>query len=153
MTSSSMWTARRTSSTWRTPTSPRGNLVRSNTNAVGETGNGVLTQVFVDTSDKDVYITVINTYVAKTGDYDDKKDEIDLEVYSIEDKNTSSRAANYVKNTDDKDDSNNKLDPYISDFTVAGDDFAIADYVGRRRGPGDRGQRRDPDSGRSRGCL
>ncbi len=106
-----------------------GNLVRSNTNAVGETGNGVLTQVFVDTSDKDVYITVINTYVAKTGDYDDKKDEIDLEVYSIEDKNTSSRAANYVKNTDDKDDSNNKLDPYTSDFTVAGDDFAIADYV------------------------
>ena len=61
-----------------------GNLVRSNTNGVGETGNGVLTQVFVDTSNKDVYITVINTYLAKTSDYDDKKDEIDLDVYSLD---------------------------------------------------------------------
>ena len=106
-----------------------GNLVRSNTNGVGETGNGVLTQVFVDTSNKDVYITVINTYLAKTSDYDDKKDEIDLEVYSLEDKNSSAKAANYVKNTDDKDSSTDKLDPYTEDFTVAGDDFAIADYV------------------------
>ena len=101
-----------------------GNLVRSNTKGVGETGNGVLTQVFVDTSNKDVYITVINTYLAKTGDYDDKKDEIDLKVYSIEDKNSSSKAANYVKNatiTDEK--------AVTSEFTVDGDDFAIADYA------------------------
>ena len=101
-----------------------GNLVRSNTNGVGETGNGVLTQVFVDTSNKDVYITVINTYLAKTSDYDDKKDEIDLDVYSLDNKGTS-RNVHYVKDTT----ITNEKAVVCDDFTVSGDDFAIADYV------------------------
>ncbi len=40
------------------------NILRSNTKGVGGTGNGVLTQVYVDTDNKDVYIAVINTYLA-----------------------------------------------------------------------------------------
>ena len=106
-----------------------GNLVRSNTNGVGETGNGVLTQVFVDTANKDVYITVINTYLAKTGDYDDKKDEIDLDVYSLDNKGKNDRDLHYVKDTTDKDTSTDALDAYVSEFTVAGDDFDVADYA------------------------
>ena len=105
-------------------------ITRSYTNAVGETGNGVLTQVFVDNIDKEVSIAVINTYLAKaTDDYDDKNDELDLDVYSIEDVDAGSNEI-YVKNTGDKDgNSNNGLDPYIEDMTISGDDFAIAEYV------------------------
>ena len=49
-----------------------------------ETGNGVLTQVFVD-NDKDlVTVAVINTYLAKaTSDYSTKNDKVSLEVYGI----------------------------------------------------------------------
>ena len=71
-----------------------GNLIRTNTKGVGGTGNGVLTQVFVDPDEpardaKDgrgtVYITVINTYLAKaTDDYDEKREEAEFEVYSLE---------------------------------------------------------------------
>ena len=105
-------------------------MTRSYTDAVGETGDGVLTQVFVDNIDKEVNIAVINTYLAKaTNDYDDKKDELDLDVYSIEDVDGSS-ADVYVKNTGDSDgNAANGLDPYIEDMTISGDDFAIADYV------------------------
>ena len=104
-----------------------GNLVRTNTNGVGETGNGVLTQVFVDTGAKEVYIAVINTYLAVTGDYDDKDDELDLEVYSIHNEGTTRDVA-YVKNTTDSV-AGGALNPYTEDFTVSGEDFDIADYV------------------------
>ena len=106
-----------------------GNLVRTNTNGVGETGNGVLTQVFVDTAAKEVYIAVINTYLAVTGDYNDKKDELDLEVYSIDDKDATSKGVAYVKDVTDSVTSTNALDPYTEDFTVSGEDFAITGYV------------------------
>ena len=95
-------------------------MTRSYTDAVGETGDGVLTQVFVDNIDKEVNIAVINTYLAKaTNDYDDKKDELDLDVYSIEDVDGSS-ADVYVKNTGDSDgNAANGLDPYIEDMTIS----------------------------------
>ena len=101
-----------------------GNLVRSNTNSVGETGNGVLTEVYVDTTEHEVTIAIINTYLAVTDDYDDDDDEVDLEIYSVEDKGRQNDRI-FVKNTDDEDG-----DPYtVNNVTVAGEDFDIADYV------------------------
>ena len=89
-------------------------LVRSNTDGVGRTGKGVLTQVFVDDS-KDVekvYIAVINTYLAIADkDYDAKRDEVTLTGYNMDKKGSI-----YIKDEDDDD----KL-------IVDGEDFAIED--------------------------
>ena len=57
---------------------------RNNDQGLGGTGNGVLTQVFVDNDAKMVTVTVINTYLALANkDYDSKKDEIGFDVYGI----------------------------------------------------------------------
>ena len=105
-----------------------GNLVRSNTNAVGETGRGVLTQVYVDSSagnNGEVTIAIINTYLAEaTSDYDDRDDELDLDIYAIEDKGSRNNVV-FVKNSGD----NSSGDPYTEDVTVSGEDFAIESYV------------------------
>ena len=59
-------------------------LTRTNTDAIGATGNGVLTQVYVDTENKDIYIAVINTYLAiAENDYNAKKDEVSLKIYDL----------------------------------------------------------------------
>ena len=97
------------------------NILRSNTKGVGETGNGVLTQVYVDTDNKDVYIAVINTYLAvATDDYNEKKDEATYTVWSLENKGTSSDKT-LVKTLPAK-----STDAAINlDLTVSGEDFAI----------------------------
>ena len=92
-----------------------GNLVRTNTNAVGGTDNGVLTEVYVDTDAREVTIAIINTYLAETDDYDDDDDELDLRVYAIDEKDDDI----YVKDV--------SANPET--MTVAGEDFDIADYV------------------------
>ena len=57
---------------------------RNNDAGVGGTGNGVLTQVFVDDDDKVVTIAIINTYLAiATDNYSEKKDEAKFDVYGI----------------------------------------------------------------------
>ncbi len=57
---------------------------RNNDQGLGGTGNGVLTQVFVDNDAKMITVTVINTYLALANkDYDSKKDEIGFDVYGI----------------------------------------------------------------------
>ena len=95
-----------------------GRFVRGNRDGVGETGNGVLTQVFVDPnagSDGEVTIAVINTYLAKAdADYDDRDESIDFTVYGIE------KLGNkvYVKNSA-------KDVP----LTVRDEDIPVADYV------------------------
>ena len=94
-----------------------GNLIRTNTSGVGETGNGVLTQVFVDTGAKEVYIAVINTYLAiADDDYDEKKDELDITVYGI-----AKDGDEYIKTLSAKEDK--------VGFTLDGEDFDIADYA------------------------
>ena len=94
----------------------RGNLIRSNTTGVGDTGRGVLTEVYVDVIDKEVDIAIINTYLAKAiDDYDERNDEATYKVWSLTDA-TVSGSVNLVKDTD--------LD---IDLTVSGDDFAIED--------------------------
>ena len=81
-----------------------GNLVRSNTNGVGGTGDGVLTEVYVDVIDKEVTIAIINTYLAKaSSDYNEKRDEVTFTVYGL----------------------NNSTKP----VTVSGEDFAIEDVA------------------------
>ena len=58
---------------------------RNNKAGVGETGNGVLTQVYVDQENKDVHIAIINTYLAiAADDYNEKQEEVSLEVYGVD---------------------------------------------------------------------
>ena len=91
------------------------NILRSNTKAVGETGNGVLTQVYVDADNKDVYIAVINTYLAvATDDYNEKKDEAYFDVWSVKDQDSSASKMVLVKDT-----------AKVENLTVSGEDFAI----------------------------
>ena len=59
------------------------NLVRSNDEDMNGTGNGVLTQVFVDNEDEEIVITSINTWLAKaTADYSESKEYAPLTVYN-----------------------------------------------------------------------
>ena len=102
--------------------------LRNNKDGVGATGNGVLTQLFIDPKagndyeQKDVTVAIINTYLAKArADYSEKKDEVDFNVYGIEEvtgqKNEYKKFIDARKNNDD--------DKEI--LTVSGDDFSIAD--------------------------
>lgn len=91
---------------------------KNNREVLGETGNGVLTQVFLDTNAKEITIAIINTYLAIADkDYDEKKDELDITAYGL-----SKDGDEYIKTlTATKEDS--------VGFTLDGEDFAIADYV------------------------
>ena len=96
-----------------------GNLIRSNTKAVGGTDDGVLTEVYVDVIDKTVDIAVINTYLAKADDdYDDRDDEVTYTVWSVDDVNGDRDNMTLVKDTDQ-----------TERMTVSGEDFDIADVV------------------------
>ena len=101
----------------------KANLTRSNDDAVGETGNGVLTQVYQDIDTHEITIAVINTYLAQAEeDYDEKNEEVDLTVYHVQDKG-SSRNAIFVKNGDEK-----KGDTTVA-YTVESDEFDIAEVA------------------------
>ena len=96
------------------------NLIRSNTKGVGETGDGVLTEVYVDVIDKTVDIAVINTYLAKAvDDYDERNDEATYEVWSLDDKGNSTLVKTLPANDGDP--------SVTTELTVDGDDFDIAD--------------------------
>ena len=61
---------------------------KNNKKAVGGTDTGVLTQVFQDTDNEEVYIAVINTYLAQAKkDYDTKKESADFTVYALKEVN------------------------------------------------------------------
>jgi len=93
----------------------RGSLLRTNTNQVGGTGNGVLTQVFVDTQHKDVYIAVINTYLAEAeADYSEKKDEVSFTLYNLDEYKTTGKLV--------KDGSND-----VTQLKASGEDFDVKD--------------------------
>lgn len=97
----------------------KGNIVRGNTQGVGATGNGVLTEVYVDTENYEITIAIINTYLAVVdGDYNDKKDELDLDIYAIDDNGPTGTVA-YVKNN---------AAGMVETETVSGEDFDVADY-------------------------
>ncbi len=78
-------------------------IARNNKGDIDETGNGALTQAFVDVDDETVVVTVVNTYLAQANaDYNEKKDTVSLKVY---------------------------LDADGDNKTVSGEDFNIADVV------------------------
>ena len=75
-------------------------IARNNKGDIDETGNGALTQAFVDVDDESVVVTVVNTYLAQaTSDYNEKKDSVNFKIYD---------------------------DPEKTD-TVSGEDFNISD--------------------------
>ena len=60
-------------------------LNRNNKAKIGATGTGVLTQVFVDHETDDIYVAIINTYLAIADKgYDEKKEEASIEVFDID---------------------------------------------------------------------
>ena len=82
------------------------NMIRTNTKEYTTTGNGVLTQVFVDNEEEEITITSINTFLAEaTADYNAKKDTLTINVFQ------------------DKD-----VTKYNINKTLSGNDFDIADY-------------------------
>ena len=59
------------------------NMIRTNDYNYKTTDNGALTQVFVDNEKEYIVITTINTYLAKAeADYNEKRDELALNIYS-----------------------------------------------------------------------
>ena len=60
----------------------KNDLVSSNQDNLGHTGRGVLTQVFYDSTEKEITISMINTYLAQaTTDYSEKTGTISMVVY------------------------------------------------------------------------
>ena len=96
----------------------KADLTRSNDDAVGDTGNGVLTQVYQDIDTHEITIAVINTYLAQAQeDYDEKNEEVDLTIYELGNEG-STRTPAYVKTDDTK-----------VDYTVEADEFDIEDVA------------------------
>ena len=60
-------------------------IAKKNDEDMGDTGNGVLTQIFVDTDAEELTITEINTYLAETDDYNEKKETLKLEPFGYND--------------------------------------------------------------------
>ena len=59
------------------------NMIRTNDRTYDTTGKGVLTQVFVDNTKKEITIVSINTFLAKaTADFNEKKGTLSVEVYA-----------------------------------------------------------------------
>ena len=100
-----------------------GDINRNNRGNLPSTGDGVLTQVFVDPnagSDGEATIAIINTYLAKaTDDYDDRSETLDLNVYGIDEYSNS--GAYFKEVVDGQED--------VEPFDVEGEDFDVADVV------------------------
>ena len=61
-------------------------IAKKNDDKMGNSGNGVLTQIFVDNDDEALTIVEINTYLAKTDDYNEKKETLKFnEIYGYGD--------------------------------------------------------------------
>ena len=57
-------------------------IAKKNDDKMGGSGKGVLTQIFVDNDDEDLTIVEINTYLAETDDYNEKKETLKFnEIY------------------------------------------------------------------------
>ena len=95
-------------------------LVRTNDVKVGETGNGVLTQVFVDPDDGPgrITIAIINTYLAIADeDFDERTDDVNITVYGIVEVGSTKE---YIKSANNK---NNTSVGESDDFKLELEDF------------------------------
>ena len=87
-------------------------LAKKNDDGMGTTGNGVLTEVFVNSDDEEVTIVEIHSYLAKVNaDYNEKTDKVSLTIYTGVNKTGSTPTETTLVRS------------------VSGEDFAIADYV------------------------
>ena len=92
---------------------------RNNDEAVGGTGNGVLTQVFVDNEEDVVTIAIINTFLAiASDDYNEKKDTAPFDVYGV-----AKTGDVYYKML------TNNNDPDRVSMTASAEDFDIEEVV------------------------
>ena len=92
----------------------RTDMNKNNKDSVGKTGDGVLTQVFVNPDSKEAFVCVINTYLAKaSADYSEKKDEVSFDVWALNGK----QGGDLVKGKDGK----------AVNISVSGEDFEIED--------------------------
>ena len=80
-------------------------ISKNNKKDVTSTGNGALTQVFVDNDKEKAVVTVINTYLAQaTMDYNAKKDSVTFDVYGLTgEKGTVSGEDFAIENIKDED--------------------------------------------------
>ena len=100
------------------------NMVKTNKTKVGQTGKGVLTQVFVNPNTEEVDIAVINTYLAKaSADYSEKRDEVKLNVYGLTNNGASGSSTVWFKETGDCSDK----DGNSKGISVSSEDFDVAD--------------------------
>ena len=98
-------------------------MAKTYKSGVGQTGKGVLTQVFVNPNTEEVDIAVINTYLAKAvSDYNTKRDEVSLDVYGLTSTGTSGNEVfyKYVEACKADNAQSKKL-------TVSSEDFAVED--------------------------
>ncbi len=96
----------------------KNDINRNNDATVGGTGNGVLTQVFVDNDEDVVTIAVINTYLAiASDDYNEKKDTAPFDVYGI---NKSGEVYFKDLHNDSED---------VKSMSASAEDFDIEDVV------------------------
>ena len=92
-------------------------MVKANTETIGDTGNGVLTQVFLDTVEDEITVAIINTYLAKAEeDYNEKTEDLDLTVFGVD--NKGGRTAAYVKQVGE--DEEETLTVEVEDFDIEG---------------------------------
>ncbi|EGJ46020.1 hypothetical protein HMPREF0866_02174 [Ruminococcaceae bacterium D16] len=97
----------------------KNDLVRSNTDNLKDTGNGVLTEVYLDNQAKEITIVSINTYLAQAnGDYNSKSETISLRVYDSDE-------AVYITKTVDVEDI-----PAIADLKE--DDFVLVNWASEK---------------------
>ena len=91
---------------------------RSNKAGVGATGNGVLTEVYVDQENKKVDIAIINTYLAiADDDYNEKQEDVSVTIYGI----TEKVKDEYVKATEDG--------HYSATMDISNDDLDVTDVL------------------------
>ena len=91
---------------------------RNNKAGVGATGNGVLTEVYVDQENKNVDIAIINTYLAiADDDYNEKQEDVSVTIYGI----TEKVKDEYVKATEDG--------HYSATMDISNDDLDVTDVL------------------------
>ena len=90
---------------------------KNNKKAVGGTDTGVVTEVYVNNDAKEVYIVIINEYLAiASKDYDTKKESVNLKVYGIE--KVTNDPVQYAKETEGTENA-------VTFTGVSSDDFAL----------------------------
>ena len=98
---------------------------KNNKTAVGGTGTGVVTEVYVNNDAKEVYIVIINEYLARaTADYDSKKETVKLNVYGLDEKSATvngKTVKEFVKTKTDDVEDKETLVASLDDFALVAD--------------------------------